>query len=105
MFETASTLTLFSTEVVVAGAAATALFAALLLFALKEVKAKKMVSRHTKDVGKKIFFTNLVFFEVIGKRCGCKNIMHDHESQTFPSIFSAAGQIYAETLAWRGFVR
>lgn len=30
--------------------------AALLLFALKEEKAKNIVSRQTRDVGKKIFF-------------------------------------------------
>jgi len=99
MLETASTFSLFSTEVfAVMAEAAAVLFAALLLLALKEVSAKKMVSRHTKDVGKKIFFTNLVFFEVIGKRCGSENIMHTHQSQTFFSIFSTAEQNYAELL-------
>ena len=38
-----------------------------LLLALKDERAKNRVSRQTKDVGKKIFFTNLEFFEVIGK--------------------------------------
>jgi len=79
--------------VIVAAEATVAAFTvALLLLALKDENAKKMVSRHTMDVGKKIFFTNLVFFEVIGKRCGDENITHKTQIQTITSIFSTAGQ-------------
>ena len=95
MFETASALRFFSSEflaVTEATLAAAALTLDLLLLALKDENAKKMVSRHTMDVGKKIFFTNLGFFEVIGKRCGNENIMHKTQIQTITSIFSAAGQ-------------
>ena len=94
MFETASRVTLFSFVVVVTAVVTTvaALTVALLLLALKDENARKIVSRHTMDVGKKIFFTNLGFFEVIGKRCGNENIMHKTQIQTITSIFSAAGQ-------------
>jgi hypothetical protein len=94
MFETASRVTLFSFVVVVTAVVTTvaALTVALLLLALKDENARKIVSRHTMDVGKKIFFTNLGFFEVIGKRCGNENIMRKTQIQTITSIFSTAGQ-------------
>lgn len=108
MLETASTLAFFSSfslTVFTIGAAAAFSWVALVLLALKEVSAKKVVIRHTMDVGKKIFFTNLGFFEVIGKRCGGENIMRNHQFQTFLSIFSTAGQIYEEVLVYHGFLR
>jgi hypothetical protein len=95
MFETASTLNLLSSdsfEFVAGNVAAALIVFALLLLALKEEKAKKMVSRHTMVVGRKIFFTNQGFFEVIAKRCGSENIMRHHQFQTFLLIFSTAGR-------------
>jgi hypothetical protein len=68
MLEAASKLNLVAFEftVVVETEATAFLVVALLLLALKDENAKKIVKRHTADVGKKIFFTNLGFFEVIG---------------------------------------
>ncbi|RYZ29801.1 MAG: hypothetical protein EOO10_05075 [Chitinophagaceae bacterium] len=92
MSEAASAVINFSSEFVVTEVSVAALTVALLLLALKDENAKKMVSRHTMDVGKKIFFTDLGFFEVIGKRCGDENIMHKTQIQAIPLIFSTAEQ-------------